>query len=273
MSQFVINNVLFYIQNARDSDTTVQITRTAGFFYKYESICDAKDRIFKEIGEEDKIVRRRDGKRQDKSTAEIEDILNAFSTAEAKEVNLPTFAAVGRNALPPTDGHEFIMDALDSIMTEVRSLGSELASAKEQQVKEDFNVIAKGLHDMRTEMRENFRKFTGNSSDNSPSFPPEMRAEALINNSRDKRETSQNVLSKNQHNLANKQNKPNQKVKNPSGVTPSVSYAEKAKNNAQSNGAKTGTSAINVPLIRQRTRLPVVRGTRQNDSELVGAQK
>ena len=95
----VINNILSYVQCARQSGSAAEVTQSGAYFYEYEEILKAKELIYQEIGE--RVVQRRKQTIRAKCVAELEDILNAFGVAEDKNIVLPTYTALGLNALPP----------------------------------------------------------------------------------------------------------------------------------------------------------------------------
>ena len=133
----LINNVLSYIQSARDSSTKADLLNTVEKFYKLDEIVKSKEIIFDAIKKRP-TQRRNPGR----CASEIQDILEAFDTADATSVKLPTYAAYGKDALPPSNGYEFIMDAVNALAEEVTTLKSELVAVKADNNKADSSNIA-----------------------------------------------------------------------------------------------------------------------------------
>ena len=151
----MINNILSYVQCARQSGSTTEVIQAASYFYEYEEICKAKEIINLVVGEPVKQCRKPTIRA--KSAAELEDILNAFSIAEQKEIVLPTYTAYGVKALPPADGFQFFKDTLDVMMEEIRELKKEVESLKKQRETEDSNIVLKSLNDLKISLTKDIK--------------------------------------------------------------------------------------------------------------------
>ena len=159
-TNIVVNNILSFVQCSRDSETNTEILRTVECFYKYEEVVTAKDLIMKEIDENS--IRRKGVK---KLSSEIEDIVSAFDTAEQKNIELPTFAAVGKHSVPPTNGFEFVKETLDFLMNEIKSLRSEVAALRDQKAKENTNLILASIQGLKSEVTGRSENNPSTSSD------------------------------------------------------------------------------------------------------------
>ena len=166
----VINNILSYIQCARQTDTAAEVTQSAAYFYEYEEICKAKAAINQEIGE--KVVQRRQPTVRGKCIAELEDILNAFCIAEQKGISLPTYTAHGLNALPPANGYQFFKNALDVMMDEIKTLRNEVESLKSQREGEDSGMVLKTLNDMKTSLKADIQAIRTPELSHPSDIPP-----------------------------------------------------------------------------------------------------
>ena len=144
----VINNILSYIQSARDSDTATDILNTVEKFYKSKDIQKAKNVIFDAI-QERAIFRHQ-------VQMDIQDILDAFDTANAKQLQLPTYAAVGKAALPPANGYEFLKDTMDDVAEELSKMKREIATLKAQKQDTFRDEILKSIADFKKQMQEEF---------------------------------------------------------------------------------------------------------------------
>ena len=147
----MINSILSYVQCARQSGSAAEVTQSGAYFYEYEEILKAKELIYQEIGE--RVVQRRKQTIRAKCVAELEDILNAFGVAEDKNIVLPTYTALGLNALPPANGFQFFKDTLDVIIDEIQNLKNEIESLKNQREAEDSKTVLKAINDLKTSLK------------------------------------------------------------------------------------------------------------------------
>ena len=146
----VIENILCFIQSARDSLSSAEIQNTVEKFYKQKDIQKSKQVILDAVQE--KPVKRRDVNK------DIQDILEAFASADSKQVNLPTYAAVGLDAMPPASGYELIQDSLNAMSDEISSLKSEINNLKAQKPQAISEEIQKSLITLRGQMTSEFQK-------------------------------------------------------------------------------------------------------------------
>ena len=144
----VMNNILSYIQSARDSNTVIEIINTVENFYKSKEIQKSKTVIYETIGEAPK------GRRDTRN--DIQDILNAFDSANEKQIPLPTYAAVGKDALPPANGYEFLKDVLDNVSLEITSLKTEITKLKSQKKEEFRDEVMSSISDLIQQMKQEF---------------------------------------------------------------------------------------------------------------------
>ena len=146
----VINNILTYIQSARDSDTVTDIQHTVENFYKSKDIQKAKQELFDTIQE--KATFRHQVKK------DIQDILDAFDTANAKQLLLPTYAAIGKNALPPSNGYEFLKETMDNVSEDISRMKSEIASLKSEKRDSFHDEFLKSIAEFKEQMKQEFSK-------------------------------------------------------------------------------------------------------------------
>ena len=105
--------------------------------------------------------------------AEIEDIIYAFSTSEEKNILLPTYVAYGVNALPPSNGFEFFKESLDTMMSEMQLMRTEMESFKSQVSKEDPSIVMKSINEMKADIQ---------ALKNSASCKPDSRTKSVACN-------------------------------------------------------------------------------------------
>ena len=171
----MINNILSYIQSARDSNTGIETINTVENFYKSKEIQKSKTVIYETIGEAPK------GRRDTRN--DIQDILNAFDSANEKQIPLPTYAAVGKDALPPANGYEFLKDALDNVSVEISSLKSEISKLKSQKKEELRDEVMSSISELIQEMKQEFINEIANLKSQFSVMKNDKQAASAINNS------------------------------------------------------------------------------------------
>ena len=148
MTNLVLNNVLCYISSGRDTVNTTDIISISHAFYEAAAICEAKDLIYGLVNE--KVVRRVGN---GKIERELQDILEAFNTAEQKSVALPKFVAHGLTALPPTSGFEVIADMINALRSEMSSTNAKISTIearndKTSNILKEIEIIKKQVSDL-----------------------------------------------------------------------------------------------------------------------------
>ena len=134
--QFIVNEVLCYIQNKMDSEAKEAIVKLASQFFKYEDIITAKKLLYETVPVTGRrlIIHRGD----DKARQEVTDIYYHFHAGDLDEV--PIFLAMDITMLPVLSGNSNDMTAIlrkievmqtqISTLMEAQKTTSELISAQ-----------------------------------------------------------------------------------------------------------------------------------------------
>ena len=249
-----INNILCFIQSARDTDTRNEILGSVENFYKSKDIQKSKNVIFDAI--QVKPVSRRE------VSKDIDDILEAFDKAESQNLSLPIYAAVGRNALPPANGYEFLKDILDNVKEELVKLKSEIATLKSQKPEGIQQEIKNSMADMKRKLNlefltqfEEFKKEFRNSVNVTPGYVQQNAGQ-------------KNMQIEREYALKYRDSTPMEKKQ----------YANAVKKVADSKATPSEKASSNVAQTQNRTGKPkpkfkhdVIRGNKKVDGKLLGA--
>ena len=116
----ILNNVLAYIQAARDTHTKVEIEGICSSFYDAVDITAAKEKLCN-VANQQLITR----KGPNKTASELRDILATFDQYDG----LPTFVSHGLNSSPPA-GHAAMIEPINQLREELQRLTNEVTALR-----------------------------------------------------------------------------------------------------------------------------------------------
>ena len=128
-----LNNVLAYIQAARDTLSKVELEGICTSFYDANDITTAKEVICSTAN-----ITATTRKGANKTTSELRDIFTAFEQCD----EMPTFVSHGLNAAPPT-GYAAMVGPINQLRDELQRLNNEVTALRNEK-----NEVRKLLNDL-----------------------------------------------------------------------------------------------------------------------------
>lgn len=135
----VIDNLMCYLQSAKNSFTNERIVKCVIGFFSPELIVQSKEAFFRRFNQ--KMIRRKAcDSHPNPADADIDDIISLFEKIDADDkLELPTYASVGVGTMPSSD-FDSIAGVLCSLRDEISSLRFELNEVRNEREK-DIKVL------------------------------------------------------------------------------------------------------------------------------------
>jgi hypothetical protein len=133
-ANFVINEVLSYIQFYRNKVTHDNLKKTVLNFYVADEIAIAKETLWSKCSSLGDKPGRRGTSARSLQDADVTDILNAFKKIDESGINVPTFVSMKLDRLPRYDPEEInifsLIDRLSSMERELITVKQDVAHLK-----------------------------------------------------------------------------------------------------------------------------------------------
>ena len=129
LSNCIANDVLCYLSTARHSLGRDTIVANSVAFYSVTSIIEAKQLIFKTVGQ-NPITRKKCQTHPNPLVADINDVLSLLDKTDEDGKKIPDFVASKFNSLPPS-GFEAVASVICSLRDEISAVKHELSQIRE----------------------------------------------------------------------------------------------------------------------------------------------
>ena len=126
----VVNSTLCYMTSARKTYSEHSIITTCLSFYSTDKIYEAKELLYRCIGE---TAPKRRG--DNKTKSDLNDMMETLKKIDSVEISVPDFLSDSHANMPPSSGFEILSEHLLDIITEVSSIKEKIENLGAESVK------------------------------------------------------------------------------------------------------------------------------------------